>query len=83
MAKGFVGVTTPRPKRQNTLDVSSALGNREHPSLALPYHALRRTAESPELRRATIAFLSYSVTGYRQGRSMSYPRHRSCASRGM
>ena len=23
MVKGFVGVTTPRPKRQNTLDVSS------------------------------------------------------------
>ena len=23
MAKGFVGVTTPRPKRQNTLDVSN------------------------------------------------------------
>ena len=68
MAKGFVGVTTPRPKRQNTLDVSSALGNREHTSLSLPYHALRRTAESPELRRATIAlslvqyFLLFPIT---------------------
>lgn len=84
MAKGFVGVTTPVLSAKTR---SMSAQHWETESIHR-WHSLSRTTSDrriPELRRATIAFLSYSVnTRYRRVKARrAVPRHRSCASRGV